>query len=63
MTFLDTLIFKRSVFPDYPGILYRFMARRKSLEFGEILLMNNINPKDPEEMKNLKREKSFAPKL
>lgn len=36
---------------------HRFMARRKSLECSEILLMNNINPKDPEEMRNLREEK------
>lgn len=41
---------------------HRFMARRKSLECGEILLMNNINPKDPEEMKNL-REKRLCDKI
>ena len=39
-----------------------FMARRKSLECNEILLMNNINSKDPEEMKNL-REKGLCDKI
>lgn len=41
---------------------HRFMIRRKSLDCGEILLMNNINPKDPEEMKNL-REKRLCDKI
>lgn len=41
---------------------HQFMARRKSLECSEILLMNNINPKDPEEMKNL-REKKICDKI
>ncbi|MCP4671757.1 MAG: C_GCAxxG_C_C family protein [Desulfobacula sp.] len=41
---------------------HRFMARRKSLECGEILLLNNINSKDPEEMKNL-REKKLCDKI
>lgn len=39
-----------------------FLSRRKSLECTEILLMNNINPKDPEEMKNL-REKRLCDKI
>ena len=41
---------------------FRFMAARKSLECSEILLMNNINPKDPEQMKNL-REKKICDKI
>lgn len=41
---------------------HRFMARRKSLDCNEILLMNNINPKDPEEMKKL-REKKLCDKI
>jgi C_GCAxxG_C_C family probable redox protein len=41
---------------------HRFTARRKSLECGEILLMNNINPKDPKEMRNL-REKKLCDKI
>ncbi len=36
---------------------HRFIDRRKSLECGEILLMNNINPKNPAEMKNLRDKK------
>jgi C_GCAxxG_C_C family probable redox protein len=39
-----------------------FLSRRKSLECAEILIMNNINPKDPEEMKNL-REKRLCNKI
>jgi C_GCAxxG_C_C family probable redox protein len=41
---------------------HRFTARRKSLECSEILLMNNINPKNPEEMRNL-REKKLCDKI
>lgn len=41
---------------------HRFIARRKSLECSEILLMNNINPKDPEEMKSL-RGKNICAKV
>ncbi len=40
----------------------RFIVRRKTLECSEILLMNNINPRDPEEMKNL-REKKLCDKI
>jgi len=36
---------------------HRFMARRNSLECNQILLNNYINPKDPEEMKNLRAKK------
>ncbi|MCP4747874.1 MAG: C_GCAxxG_C_C family protein [Desulfobacteraceae bacterium] len=41
---------------------YRFVARRKSIECGEILLMNNINPNDPEEIENL-RERRLCDKI
>lgn len=38
---------------------HRFLARRKSLKCHEILLMNDINPKDPKEMRSL-REKMLC---
>lgn len=41
---------------------HRFKHRRKSLECSEILSMNNINPNDPEIMKNL-REKKLCDKV
>ncbi len=41
---------------------HRFKERRKSLECGDILLMHNINQKDPEAMKNL-REKKICDKI
>jgi C_GCAxxG_C_C family probable redox protein len=41
---------------------HRFVARRKSLECSDILVMNHINPKDPEEM-NLLREKHLCEKI
>ncbi|MCP4021779.1 MAG: C_GCAxxG_C_C family protein [Desulfobacteraceae bacterium] len=41
---------------------HRFIKRRKTLECGQILAMNNINPTDPEEMKHL-REKKLCDKI
>lgn len=41
---------------------HRFVARRKTLECSEILMMNNIDPEDPEEMKHL-REKCLCDKI
>ena len=41
---------------------HRFMTRRKSLECGEILAMNDINPSDPEAMKGL-RDKGLCDRI
>lgn len=41
---------------------HRFIERRKTVECDEILLKNRINPKDPEDMKNL-REKGLCDKI
>lgn len=41
---------------------HRFISRRKTLECSEILLMNNINPKDPQQMQHL-REKKLCDKI
>lgn len=41
---------------------HRFMMRRKSLECDDILILNQIDPRDPEEMKHL-REKRLCDKI
>ncbi len=41
---------------------HRFIVRRKTVECEEILLMNNINPKDSAEMSNL-RDKKLCDKI
>lgn len=49
-------------FQNTQEFFYRFKARRKTVACGEILMMNNINPKDPQDMKNL-REKRLCDKI
>lgn len=40
----------------------RFKARRKTVECGKILMMNNINPNNPEEIRTL-RDKKLCDKI
>ncbi len=41
---------------------HRFIKRQKTLECSEILIKNNINPKNPEEMRSL-RDKKICHKI
>ncbi len=53
---------KENCFLMTQEFFHRFVNRRKTVECSDILIMNNINPKDPEEMKNL-REKKLCDKI